>query len=101
VELVYALGRIITDLPGLLSRRVDPRAAFSVVWGSVQAGQAGNAIPSSGVVRGTIRLLDRSVWDGAEDIVRTLVQQRSCRLEPTRRSTIARRPARRQRPRQC
>ena len=75
VELVYALGRIITDLPGLLSRRVDPRAAFSVVWGSVQAGQAGNAIPSSGVVRGTIRLLDRSVWDGAEDIVRTLVQQ--------------------------
>ena len=75
VELVYALGRIITDLPGLLSRRVDPRAAFSIVWGSVQAGQAGNAIPSSGVVRGTIRLLDRSVWDGAEDIVRTLVQQ--------------------------
>ena len=75
VELVYALGRIITDLPGLLSRRVDPRAGFSMVWGSVQAGQAGNAIPSSGVARGTIRLLDRSVWDGAEDIVRTLVQQ--------------------------
>ncbi|MCU1688865.1 MAG: N-acyl-L-amino acid amidohydrolase, partial [Jatrophihabitantaceae bacterium] len=25
VDLVYALGRVITDLPGLLSRRVDPR----------------------------------------------------------------------------
>ena len=75
VELVYALGRVITDLPGLLSRRVDPRAALSMVWGSVQAGQAGNAIPSSGVARGTIRLLDRDAWDGVEGIVRALVQQ--------------------------
>jgi amidohydrolase len=75
VELVYALGRVITDLPGLLSRRVDPRAGLSMVWGSVQAGQAGNAIPSSGVASGTIRLLDRNAWDGAEGIVRTLVEQ--------------------------
>ena len=75
VELIYALGRVITDLPGLLSRRVDPRAGLSVVWGSVQGGQAGNAIPSSGVLEGTIRMLDRNAWDSAEDIVRTLVQQ--------------------------
>jgi amidohydrolase len=75
VELVYALGRVITELPGLLSRRVDPRAGLSMVWGSVQAGQAGNAIPSSGVASGTIRLLDRNAWDGAEGIVRTLVDQ--------------------------
>ena len=75
VELVYALGRVITELPGLLSRRVDPRAGLSMVWGSVQAGQVGNAIPSSGVASGTIRLLDRNAWDGAEGIVRTLVEQ--------------------------
>lgn len=75
VELVYALGRVITELPGLLSRRVDPRAGLSMVWGSVQAGRAGNAIPSSGVASGTIRLLDRNAWDGAEGIVRTLVEQ--------------------------
>ena len=87
VELVYALGRVITDLPGLLSRRVDPRAGFSVVWGSVQAGQAGNAIPSSGVVRGTIRLLDRSAWDGAETSSGLWSSRSSCRLVPTRRST--------------
>ncbi len=74
-ELVYALGRVITDLPGLLSRRIDPRAGLSMVWGSVQAGQVGNAIPSSGVARGTIRLLDRNAWDGAESVVRTLVEQ--------------------------
>jgi amidohydrolase len=46
-----------------------------MVWASVQAGQAGNAIPSSGVARGTIRVLDRNAWDSAEGIVRTLVQQ--------------------------
>jgi amidohydrolase len=75
VELIYALGRVIIDLPGLLSRRVDPRSRLSMVWASVQAGQAGNAIPSSGVARGTIRVLDRNAWDSAEGIVRTLVQQ--------------------------
>jgi amidohydrolase len=75
VELVYALGRVITDLPGLLSRRVDPRTGLSMVWGSVEAGQADNAIPSSGVARGTVRLLDRNAWDGAESIVRALVEQ--------------------------
>ena len=86
-ELVYALGRVITDLPGLLSRRIDPRAGLSMVWGSVQAGQVGNAIPSSGVARGTIRLLDRNAWDGAESVVRTLVEQMSCPPAHTPRSS--------------
>lgn len=74
-DLVYALGRVITDLPGLLSRRVDPRAGLSMVWGSVQAGLAANAIPASGVAAGTIRILDRDAWDGVEGVVRTLVDQ--------------------------
>jgi amidohydrolase len=74
-DLAYALGRLITDLPGLLTRRVDPRAGLSMVWGSVHAGHAANAIPSSGQAQGTIRILDRDAWDGAEAIVRTLVDQ--------------------------
>src|SRR3712207_8182939 len=40
---VDALGRLITDLPGLLSRQVDPRSGFSLVWGAVSAGIAANA----------------------------------------------------------
>ena len=47
-DVVFALGELITDLPGLLSRRVDPRAALSLVWGAVEAGRATNAIPMSG-----------------------------------------------------
>ena len=74
-DVVYALGRMITDLPGLLSRLVDPRAALSLVWGSVEAGRAPNAIPTSGRLRGTLRVFDRDAWDAAGPLVRTLVDQ--------------------------
>ena len=74
-DVVYALGRLITDLPGLLSRRVDPRAALSLVWGAVEAGHAVNAIPVSGSARGTLRVFDHDVWDAAESLVRELVAE--------------------------
>ncbi len=73
VDLVDALGRLITELPGLLSRQVDPRAGISLVWGSVDAGVAANAIPQHGRLRGTVRVLDRDAWRGAEEIVRSLI----------------------------
>ncbi|MGI8677523.1 MAG: amidohydrolase [Jatrophihabitans sp.] len=74
-DVVYALGAVITELPGLLSRRVDPRAALSLVWGAVDAGRAANAIPTSGRLHGTLRAFDREAWDGAEPLVRRLVEQ--------------------------
>ncbi|MFN2560082.1 MAG: amidohydrolase [Jatrophihabitans sp.] len=74
-DLVYALGRLITDLPGLLSRRVDPRAALSMVWGSVEGGRAANAIPTSGRLRGTLRVLRRDAWDAAGPMVTELVDE--------------------------
>jgi amidohydrolase len=74
-DVVYALGRVITGLPGLLSRRVDPRAALSLVWGAVEAGRAANAIPMSGRLRGTLRVFDRGAWDAAGPLVRSLVDE--------------------------
>ena len=74
-DLVYAIGRLITDLPGVLSRRVDPRAALSLVWGAVEAGRAPNAIPMAGRLRGTLRVFDRGAWDAAQPLVRELVAQ--------------------------
>jgi amidohydrolase len=74
-DLVYAVGKVITDLPGLLSRRVDPRGGVSIVWGSVDAGRAANAIPMKGVLRGTVRVLAREAWDIAEPLVRSLVAE--------------------------
>ena len=75
VDLVDALGRLITDLPGLLSRQVDPRAGMSLVWGAVNAGVAANAIPQRGQLRGTVRVLDRDAWQGAEEMMRSLVER--------------------------
>jgi amidohydrolase len=75
VDLVDALGRLITDLPALLSRQVDPRSGMSLVWGAVNAGIAANAIPQRGHLRGTVRVLDREAWKDAEDLLRMLVER--------------------------
>ena len=74
-DLVYALGTLITGLPGMLSRRLDPRSAPVLVWGAVRAGEAANAIPRSGMLRGTLRLMQRDAWDVAEKMVTELIGQ--------------------------
>ncbi len=75
VDLVYALGLLATELPGLLSRRVDPRSALSLVWGAVAAGSAANAIPQTGSLKGTLRMLDPELWDSLEPLVAELIAQ--------------------------
>jgi len=73
-DLVFALGKVITELPAALSRRIDPRSALSLVWGRVSSGSASNAIPDSGVVEGTLRCLDDSAWHAAPDLLKDLVE---------------------------
>jgi amidohydrolase len=73
-DLVFALGKIITELPAALSRRVDPRSSLSLVWGRVSAGSAANAIPDDGVVEGTVRCLDDAAWHEAPDLVKALLE---------------------------
>ena len=46
-DLVYGLGTLITGVPGVLSRRIDPRNGTVMVWGAVNAGVAANAIPQT------------------------------------------------------
>jgi len=62
-DLTYALAKVVTDVPAVLSRRVDPRAGVALVWGSVHSGSASNVIPLTGTVAGTLRMLDAQVWD--------------------------------------
>ncbi len=73
-DLVYALAKIITEVPAALSRRVDPRSSLSLVWGRVSAGAAANAIPDGGVAEGTVRCLDDEAWHSAPDLLKALIE---------------------------
>jgi amidohydrolase len=72
-DVVYALGKIVTELPAALSRRVDPRSSLSLVWGRISAGSAANAIPDEGIAEGTVRCLDAEAWQSAAELVEELV----------------------------
>jgi len=74
-DVVYALGEVITRLPAALSRRVDPRAGLSLVWGRVTAGTSSNVIPDRGEVSGTVRCLDLGVWDATGALVTRLAEE--------------------------
>ncbi|HYJ67192.1 MAG TPA: amidohydrolase [Nocardioidaceae bacterium] len=73
-DLTFALGVLMTQLPAALSRRLDPRAGATLVWGRVHAGEAPNVIPITGEAAGTLRMLDIGAWHQAEGVVRELVR---------------------------
>jgi amidohydrolase len=72
-DLVYGLGTLITGVPGVLSRRIDPRNSTVMVWGAVNAGVAANAIPQIGTLSGTIRTASHDTWLTLETVVREIV----------------------------
>jgi len=68
-DVIFALATVVTGVPAVLSRRLDPRAGATLVWGRIGAGSVNNAIPSFGEVGGTFRCLDSSVWTTAGSII--------------------------------
>jgi len=72
-DVVFALGQVVTCVPSVLSRRLDPRWGVNLTWGTVHAGQAVNAIPATGTVAGTLRTLEVSAWEHAGEQVRQIV----------------------------
>lgn len=74
-DVVYALSSLVTQLPALLSRRIDPRTATVLVFGSLNAGYAPNAIPESGQLTGTIRTADITTWRTLQELLEELITQ--------------------------
>ena len=72
-DLVYGMGTVITGLPGVLSRRIDPRHGTVMVWGAANAGVAANAIPQIGTLAGTVRTASRDAWLEMEALVHDIV----------------------------
>jgi amidohydrolase len=63
------MGTVITGLPGVLSRLIDPRHDTVMVWGAANAGVAANAIPQTGTLAGTVRTASREAWLDMEHLV--------------------------------
>ena len=74
-DLTYALAKVVTDVPAVLSRRLDPRAGAALVWGAIHSGGAHNVIPSSGRALGTFRMLDADLWEGVERLLEAVVHE--------------------------
>ncbi|WP_380170753.1 amidohydrolase [Kineococcus sp. DHX-1] len=72
-DLVFALGQVITQLPAVLARRVDPRAGVNLTWGAVHAGDAANAVPAEGFAAGTLRCMETEAWHHAGELVEGVV----------------------------
>jgi amidohydrolase len=74
-DVVFALAQVITQVPAVLGRRLDPRSGVNLTWGSVNAGSAHNAIPTAGTARGTLRCLDVRAWEKAAQVLHDAVEQ--------------------------
>lgn len=74
-DVVFALGQVITQVPAVLGRRIDPRAGVNLTWGAVEAGKAANAIPSRGMATGTLRCLDEAAWQQAEELLEQVIPE--------------------------
>ncbi|MEU8528301.1 MULTISPECIES: M20 family metallopeptidase [Streptomyces] len=74
-DLVTAAAKVATEVPALLSRRVDARSGLAVTWGRIEAGHACNVIPQHAELSGTVRCLDLPGWRDAPDLVHAAVDE--------------------------
>jgi amidohydrolase len=73
VDLVAALAKLAVGLPPALASHGAPDRPLALVWGAINAGAAGNVIPASGALRGSVRTMDGRLWDQAEGLLRQAV----------------------------
>lgn len=74
-DLVAAAAQLVTEVPALLSRRVDARAGLSLTWGRIASGHACNVIPQRAELSGTLRCLELAAWREAPDLVHAAVDE--------------------------
>lgn len=73
-DLVYTAGIIASQLPGLLSRTVDPRTGTVLTFGAINGGSTFNAIPQEVRLLGTFRTAEVGVWRRGEETLRELLE---------------------------
>ncbi|NUP01138.1 MAG: amidohydrolase [Hamadaea sp.] len=71
---VYALAKIVTELPAALSRRIDPRSGLSLVWGTIRAVPESGLLPARGLAEGTVRCLEEEARRLAPGVIEEVVR---------------------------
>ncbi|MER6994474.1 amidohydrolase [Streptomyces sp. NPDC000410] len=74
-DLVTAAAKVVSEVPALLSRRVDARSGLALTWGRIEAGHACNVIPQHAELSGTVRCLDLPAWRDAPDLVHAAIDE--------------------------
>ena len=74
-DLVTAAAKLVTEVPALLSRRVDARAGMALTWGRIESGHACNVVPQHAELSGTLRCLDIAAWREAPDLVHAAIDE--------------------------
>ncbi len=72
-DLVHVAARLAVDLPARLDRLTDPRDGVNLTFGAIGAGDAPNVIPTSAVLRGSLRAAARAGWEDAGRLLPGLV----------------------------
>jgi amidohydrolase len=62
VDLIADAARVVHELPGSMRRTIDARSPFTIAFGSIHGGEAGNVIPTRVELQGTVRTLDGALW---------------------------------------
>jgi len=75
VDLVRIAGRIAVDAPDLLDRAAGRPGTMRLVFGSVQAGDAVNVLPTRASLGGTLRAQDPDDWEAAPDLLVKVIDQ--------------------------
>lgn len=75
VDLVFASGLLVSQLPGLIDRHTDARLPKAVVFGTISGGTAENVIPTKVELSGTCRTLDRGLWEEIPSLIDRLVHE--------------------------
>ncbi len=63
VDLITVASRLVIDLPARLQELADGAGAVKLVFGAFHAGDAGNVIPSHGLLRASVRTPSAALWE--------------------------------------
>lgn len=75
IDLVQVAAEVAQRVPSAIEDRLRSTGPVVTVFGAIHAGEAANVIPTTAVLRGTVRTPSLDVWEQAERIVHDVVDE--------------------------